>query len=143
VKTHRPSPQSGATTKGRKTALLLALILTSVFLAAVAQLTLKHGMNLVPNYGHAPISLRDPVGTASRIASDVWVWVGLFTFAVSAAVWLLVLGRTQLSFAYPFASLTYVIILLFDRFVLEQTVAPLRWAGVACIVAGIILVSRT
>lgn len=123
--------------------MLLALILISVFLAAVAQLTLKHGMNLVTDNGHDPISLRDPTGTATRIASDVWVWVGLFTFAVSAAVWLLVLGRTQLSFAYPFASMTYVIILLFDRFALEQPVSPLRWAGVACIVAGIVLVSRT
>jgi multidrug transporter EmrE-like cation transporter len=143
VKTGSDAPARGGTTKGRKTTLLLALILTSVFLAAVAQLTLKHGMNVVTADGANPISLRDPAGTFTRIASDVWVWLGLITFAVSAAVWLLVLGRTQLSYAYPFASLTYVFILLFDRFALDQTVAPLRWAGVACIIAGIVLVSRT
>ena len=130
-------------TKGRKTALLLAMILISVMLAAVAQLTLKHGMNLVTDNGHNPISLREPAATASRIASDVYVWLGLLTFAISAAVWLLVLGRASLSFAYPFASLTYVIILLFDRFALDQPVSLVRWAGVALIVAGIVLVSRT
>ena len=58
-------------------------------------------------------------------------------------VWLVVLSRASLSFAYPFASLTYVIILLFDRSVLDQSIPGIRYAGVALIVAGIVLVSRT
>jgi multidrug transporter EmrE-like cation transporter len=36
-----------------------------------------------------------------------------------------------------------VIILLFDRFVLDQSIPGIRYAGVALIIAGIILVSRT
>ena len=36
-----------------------------------------------------------------------------------------------------------VLILLFDQFVLDDTVPPLRWAGVAFIGIGIILVSQT
>ena len=55
----------------------------------------------------------------------------------------MVLSRASLSFAYPFAALTYVLILLFDEFVLNDTVPPLRWAGVAFIGAGIFLVSQT
>ena len=51
--------------------------------------------------------------------------------------------RTSLSFAYPFVSFTYIVILLFDGLVLHETVSGLRWAGVAFIVAGILLVSRT
>jgi drug/metabolite transporter (DMT)-like permease len=58
-------------------------------------------------------------------------------------VWLAVLSRASLSFAYPFAALTYVLIVLFDRFVLDETVPALRWGGVAFIIVGIILVSRT
>jgi drug/metabolite transporter (DMT)-like permease len=54
-----------------------------------------------------------------------------------------VLSRATLSFAYPFAALTYVIILLFDRFILNQELPALRIAGVALIMAGIVLVSRT
>jgi drug/metabolite transporter (DMT)-like permease len=68
---------------------------------------------------------------------------GLGLFVLSAAVWLVVLSKVSLSFAYPFVSLTYVLILLFDRLVLHDTVSGLRWAGVALIVAGIVLVSRT
>jgi drug/metabolite transporter (DMT)-like permease len=71
------------------------------------------------------------------------IYAGLFLFGLSALVWLVVLSRASLSFAYPFAALTYVLILRFDLFILDETVPPLRWAGVALIVAGIFLVSRT
>jgi drug/metabolite transporter (DMT)-like permease len=36
-----------------------------------------------------------------------------------------------------------VSILLFDHFVLDERVPALRWAGVACIALGIVLISRT
>ena len=119
---------------------LIALILLSVALAAVAQITLKHGMDqVVAQSGVLHVSmtsLRDIVSTPA-------VWGGLLLFGLSAVVWLAVLSRTTLSFAYPFVSLTYVLILLADRFVLEQDVPSLRWAGVAFIAVGIVLVAQT
>ena len=77
------------------------------------------------------------------VASTVAVWGGLLLFGLSAFVWLAVLSRASLSFAYPFASLTYVLILLADRFVLHEQIPPLRWAGVFCIMVGIVLVAQT
>lgn len=124
-------------------AMLIGLILVSVGLAALAQLTLKHGMNQVTREGAIPLHLSEPVETFRRIAANLSVWLGLGTFVVSAAVWLIVLSRAPLSFAYPFASLTYVLILLFDRLVLHQPISGVRYAGVALIVAGLVLISRT
>jgi len=126
-------------TKGNR-AMLIGLILLSVALAAVAQLTLKYGMNQV----------RDATGIVQltthslrSIVTTPAVWGGLFLFGLSALVWLAVLSRASLSFAYPFAALTYAMILLFDRFFLQQQVSGLRWAGVAFIMAGIVLVAQT
>ena len=88
---------------GRKNrTMLIGLILLSVALAALAQLTLKHGMNEVTaNTGELQLnahSLKDVLTTWA-------VWGGLFLFGLSAFVWLAVLSRASLSFAYPFASL--------------------------------------
>jgi len=122
--------------------MLIALILLSVTVAAVGQLTLKHGMNevsdeLVPaRFGLNGASFRTLVATPA-------IYAGLLLFGISALVWLVVLSRASLSFAYPFAALTYVLILLFDHLVLDDPVPPLRWAGVAFIATGIFLVSRT
>lgn len=122
------------------TPMLIALILFSVTVAAVAQLTLKYGMNQV----------RDRTGlfhlngeSLRSVAVTPAVWTGLLLFGVSALIWLAVLSRASLSFAYPFAALTYVLILLFDRFGLHERVPALRWSGVAFIAVGIFLVSRT
>lgn len=127
--------------KGRS--VLIGLILVSVFLAALAQLTLKHGMNQVTVGGMQPLSLRTPTHTVARIITNLSVWGGLALFVASASVWLIVLSRTSLSFAYPFASLTYVLILLFDRFVLNEPISGLRYAGVTLIIGGLLLISRT
>jgi drug/metabolite transporter (DMT)-like permease len=120
--------------------MLIGLILVSVSLAALAQMTLKHGVNQATVDSGAlkltGASIKDVVSTPA-------VWGGLILFGLSAVVWLGVLSRTSLSFAYPFASLTYVLILLADRFVLHQTIPPLRWAGVAFIMVGIVLVAQT
>lgn len=120
--------------------MLIALILSSVALAAVAQLTLKHGMDQVAAGSGA---LRFDAESLRDVATTPAVWAGLVLFGLSAVVWLAVLSRTSLSFAYPFASLTYVLILLADRFLLHQEVPGLRYLGVACIVVGIVLVAQT
>jgi drug/metabolite transporter (DMT)-like permease len=120
--------------------MLIAMILTSVILAAVAQLTLKHGMNQVKE-GFGPVGAN--AASLRAVGTTLAVWLGLLLFGLSAVVWLAVLSRASLSFAYPFAALTYVLIVMFDRFVLDESVPGLRWGGVALIVAGILLVSRT
>lgn len=122
--------------------MLIALILLSVALAAVAQLTLKTGMNHV-NDELAPATFSLSGRSLRVLVGQPFVWGGLLLFGVSALVWLVVLSRASLSFAYPFAALTYVSILLFDHFVLNEQVPALRWAGVACIALGIFLISRT
>lgn len=120
--------------------MLIGLILLSVMLAAVAQLTLKYGMNQVRD-ASGVVQLN--AASLRAIAVTPTVWAGLFIFGFSAFVWLAVLSRASLSFAYPFASLTYVMILLFDRFFLHDQVPPMRWAGVALIMTGIVLVAQT
>jgi multidrug transporter EmrE-like cation transporter len=137
---YRPHTHAPVRTRRAKL-MLIGVIVLSVALAAAAQLTLKYGMLQV-----GPIrsgDIQEPVQTVLRVARQPAVWGGLILFGVSAVFWLIVLSRVSLSFAYPFAALTYVLILLFDRFILKTEVPGLRWAGVFLIITGIILISRT
>ena len=89
--------------------MLLALILSSVALAAAAQIVLKHGMNMFfHRTGHA---FRFDGASIREILRIAPVWIGLGLFGLSAVVWLAVLSRAALSYAYPFAALTYVVTL--------------------------------
>ena len=121
--------------------MILAVIVVSVLLAAAAQITLKIGMTRAGPIGGS--DLQSPMEAVLRVARQPAVWAGLVLFAASAVFWMVVLSRVPLSFAYPFAALTYVVIVLFDRLVLSVPVPGLRWAGVFFIVSGIVLISRT
>ena len=127
--------------EGKNRMLLIGLILLSVCLAALAQITLKHGMNQVTTQ-RGGVAILD-ASSLKATATNVAVISGLAIFGVSAVVWLLVLSRASLSFAYPFASLSYLLIVLAARFVLHEQIPPLRWLGVACIMVGITLVAQT
>jgi uncharacterized membrane protein len=122
--------------------MLIGLILTSVVLAGVAQITLKTGVNHVTDAAGGG-ELRMNAENLKELLSSPIVWGGLLLFALSAIVWLFALSRASLSFAYPFAALSYVLIVLFSVLVLHEDVPVLRWVGVAFIVTGIMLVAQT
>jgi multidrug transporter EmrE-like cation transporter len=129
--------------KTRRKSVLILFILLSVLLAATAQLTLKYGVDRVTKHGHSGIVLSEPGTSVARVAREPFIWLGLVLFGISAAVWIVVLSRVSLSFAYPFAAITYIVIVAFDRLILRVPVPGLRWAGVLMIATGIVLVSRT
>jgi drug/metabolite transporter (DMT)-like permease len=121
--------------------MLIALILTSVLMTSMAQILLKHGMNQVVDRNNGkPFSFNSQ--SLRLVATTPWIWVGLALFGFAAILWLMVLSRAALSFAYPFAALTYVVIVVYDAF-RNEPVGALRWSGALLIVAGILLVSRT
>lgn len=121
--------------------MLIGLILVSVTLAGVAQITLKSGVNRVTGAQGGTLQLGGAALKALLVSP--LVLGGLVLFGLSAVVWLFALSRASLSFAYPFAALGYVLIVAFSVLVLHETVPPLRWLGVACIVVGIVLVAQT
>lgn len=121
--------------------MLIGLILVSVTLAGVAQITLKSGVNRVTDAQGGTLAIGGDALKA--LLTSPLVLGGLVLFALSAVVWLFALSRASLSFAYPFAALGYVLIVAFSILVLHETVPPLRWLGVACIVVGIVLVAQT
>ncbi|GAH81847.1 unnamed protein product, partial [marine sediment metagenome] len=71
-----------------------------------------------------------------------FVVAGIVSFALSMLVWLYVLSRLELSVAFPFVALNYVLILFASHFLLKETITPVKIMGVAVIVLGVFLISR-
>lgn len=118
----------------------IPLILFTVLTNAAAQIMLKQGMMLLGTFEFTAAGL---VAVAPRIALNPFVILGLFTFVISMASHLLVLSRVDLSFAYPFLSLAYVVATLYAYFVFHEDVSTYRIAGIGLICLGTILISRS
>ena len=95
------------------------------------------------------------VGASRRLAGiqkpSEWV-AALFSRELIAAIacivagtalWLAVLYRMDVSRAFPFLSLTTVLVMAASRLLLREPVTWHRWAGVALIAVGIALVAST
>lgn len=119
------------------------LILVSVALAISGQICLRRGMEVVKERTdmEAGDLMKKPLTFAKEIAITWLVMLGLFLFVASAGFWLVVLADVPLGVAYPFVSLTYIVVLLYDKFFESYRISPWNWLGVAAIVAGVIMIS--
>jgi len=128
-----PTSIQAASTPGTSRFVSLGLLLVSVCFAVAGQVTLKSAMDSVGRIGR-----NSAFGEVlARAAKEPLLWLGLFLFGISAMFWLVVLSRVRLSVAYPVVGISYIIIVLFARFRLQEHVPPLRWLGVVVIAVGI------
>lgn len=120
-------------------AISILMILFTVSTNAAAQIMLKAGMMRV-----GPVALsggRPPLEMAWIIGAQFWVLAGLITFAISMCCHLLVLSRVDLSFAYPFLSLAYVIVAVYSLLIFGEPFSALRFGGYGLIVLGTVLIA--
>ncbi len=118
--------------------LTYALLALSIVSGVSGQLALKMGVSRA-----GEITAAGPVAYLFVAFRSPLVWLGLALYGVGALAWILVLSRLDLSHAYPFLALNFVLIALVSRFVLGESIPPLRWAGIAVICAGILLIARS
>jgi drug/metabolite transporter (DMT)-like permease len=118
----------------------IAMILFTVATNAAAQIMLKKGMLALGPLA-APAGVGGVVATAFSVVFSPWVFAGLCMFVVSMASHLIVLSRVELSFAYPFLSLAYVVVAAYAFFVFGEDVGAARIAGIALIMAGTVFIS--
>jgi multidrug transporter EmrE-like cation transporter len=64
-------------------------------------------------------------------------------YGLSAFLWLVVLSRLDLSYAYPFLALNLVLITLVSWIVLGEMIPTLRWLGLGLICLGVVVVARS
>lgn len=116
----------------------LLLILTSVGLSVLGQITLKIGMSS----SAAQDAMADPSVARGYVAVLLLpaVIVGLIAYALSALVWLKVLSQLAVSMAAPFVALGMVLTMIAGAVFLGESVPPVRMVGAAFIVAGIVMV---
>jgi len=115
------------------------LVLVSVSLNATAQVVLRQAMliaGILP-----PIS--QPLKLGFALMGNFWLWAGMCCYAASIGLWLAVLGRVQVTLAYPMLSIGYVIAAVMGVSFLGETLGPARIVGILLICGGVFMISRT
>lgn len=120
---------------------IFLLVLVSVTISALAQIALKRGMS-GPTVQTA-LDGSDVVQKLIAVGTSPMVFLGLALYAMGAMVWLLVLARVDVSQAYPFVGIGFLITLGFGVLLLGETFTLTRFIGIVCVAVGIAFLSRS
>jgi len=117
---------------------LLATILGTVCLSAVAQVALKIGTRSL-----ATSAGKGLPAVILSVASSPFIWLGLGIYGASVLAWLWVLSKTDVSVAYPSVDISFVLTAVMGAVLLHENVSPLRIAGTALVIFGCILIAKS
>jgi multidrug transporter EmrE-like cation transporter len=118
----------------------LSYLFAGVLLNAIAQLALKAATNRM---GTVSLALDGLGETILRAGLQPFLWLGLACYGISVAVWVAALSRTEVSLAYPFLSLGYVVNAAAAWYLFGENVSPQRILALAVIILGVWLLART
>jgi uncharacterized membrane protein len=93
--------------------------------------------------GHLPSTSGEFIPYFLSVFTNVYCISAVLLVLLAVPAWILAIARAQLSFVYPFAALSYIIVALFSMLLFKEDVGVLRWLGIIVICAGVFLVSRS
>jgi hypothetical protein len=117
------------------------LVLVAVTLGGAGHVLLAKGMKPVGDLTEAPSGrIR---GMVTSVLSDPRIVLGVALQAVFFFVYVTLLSRADVSQLLPLTALDYIVVALLAQWALGEVITPARWAGIALITVGVVLVSRT
>jgi multidrug transporter EmrE-like cation transporter len=114
----------------------LAWIVASVMCSSLAHLALKLGaVRLDFSAGLTDVIL--------HLATNSWLIAGTALHILALGLWVLGLRHVELTVAYPFISLGFILVSLLSWMFLNESVSAARLMGMLLICAGVVLIART
>ena len=118
---------------------VLSAMLGACVAASIGQILVRRGMLQV-----GELSSWSPRYLAAyfwHALSNPWVIAGTVGNALFYFLFLAVLSWAEVSVALPLTALEYAIAAVLGILFLKEPVPPLRWAGIALVIAGVMLIS--
>jgi len=114
----------------------IPIIIIGVILAALGQVSWKMGMNQAGQLSAINYT------TLSAVLMNPYVLLGFLMYGLSTIFWLIALSKKDLSFVYPFMSLTYIFVLVLSSLVLKESIGVNKVVGTLAIIIGLLIIAK-
>jgi drug/metabolite transporter (DMT)-like permease len=122
-----------------KRALDHVYIFAMVFLTAYSQIIMRWQVGLA---GALPAGGGAKVQFVVHLLLNPWVLSGIVATFFAGVSWMLALTKFQLSYAYPFTSLVYMLVLASGVVFFRDSMSAGRLAGTAVVMLGVVMIAR-
>jgi len=114
-------------------------IFITIVLTVYGQLIVKWQVSLA---GDFPAAHWDKIMFLGKLMLNPWVISSMVAALLASFTWIAALTQLQLSYAYPFMGLTFVLVLLLSTLFFQESINWFKISGVALIITGITLSSQ-
>ncbi|WP_225892413.1 EamA family transporter [Nostoc sphaeroides] len=111
----------------------------TILLTVYGQLVIKWQVNLA---GSLPLELKDKVWFVVHLLMNPWIISGFASAFLAAIFWIGAMSNFPISYAYPFMSLAFVIVLILSNVFFKEPITFGKSIGMSFIILGIILGSK-
>lgn len=114
----------------------IILILLSVLLNCAAQLLIRKGMLV-----EGEVGLQNLLSHLGSMITNVWLWCAMLCFFGSIVLWIVVLSRVEVSYAYVFNSVGYVVLTVCAYWLFDESMSVYKIIGMGVVILGLIIMS--
>lgn len=114
-------------------------IVMTVMFTVYSQLIMRWQVSLA---GPLPESISEKFGYVISLLLNPWVFSGILATFFAGISWMLVMTKFQISYAYPFVSLNYILILIASFILFDESITVTKLVGSILVILGIIVISR-
>jgi drug/metabolite transporter (DMT)-like permease len=111
----------------------------TVLLSSYGQVVLKWRLNQL---GAIPEPLYDKFIFLFWSLLDPYILTSFLAAFIASLTWMAALSKFQLSFAYPFMSFSFIVVMVASYWFLAEPLTISRVAGCLLIVGGLVLISK-
>lgn len=115
-------------------------IFGTIFFTVYGQLILKWRISL---YGQLPLETAEKFYFLAKLILDPFLISGFASTLIAAVFWIAAMTKFDISYAYPFMSLAFVLVLILSAWLFKEPLTLNKILGMAFIVIGIIITSRS
>ncbi|TCP19972.1 EamA-like transporter family protein [Scopulibacillus darangshiensis] len=113
-------------------------IIGTILFTVYGQLILKWRMNA---FGALPAGTLDKMLFLFKLVFDPFIFTGLASAFIASLFWMAAMTKFALSYAYPFMSLSFVLVFFLSVFFFNETITMSKVIGFALVIAGIVVLS--
>jgi len=114
-------------------------IIGTIFFTVYGQLVIKWQMGKA---APLPDVLIDKLLFLLSMLMNAWIISAFLSAFMAALCWMAAMTRFDLSFAYPFMSLSFVFVLIFSVILYHEPINIPKIIGIMCIMLGILISSQ-
>lgn len=117
-----------------------AYIFATIVFTVYGQIILKWKID---KYGSLPGEWLDKVAFIFRLLLDPVILSGFLSAFIASLFWMAAMTKFNISFAYPFMSLSFVLVFVISVFLFGEPITSQKVIGLSLIVLGIIVTSQS